>query len=92
MSQTVFCQKLKKELPALARQPWPGEIRERIQAGISEQAWKGWLDHAKMLINEYRLNLGTDEAQAFMKEQMLAYLFDEGQSMTAEGYVPEQDQ
>ena len=89
MSETIHCKKLDQELPALARPPWPGDLGVRIQAEISESAWRMWLEHAKMLINEYRLNLGTPEAQVFIHEQMVAYLFDEGESQKAEGYVPE---
>ena len=84
----VMCKKLNQELPALERQPWPGELGVRIKAEISADAWKMWLEHAKMLINEYRLNLGTPEAQAFIREQMEAFLFNAGEVAKAEGYVP----
>jgi len=30
---------------------------------VSKEAWKLWLEHMKMIMNEYRLNLGTSEAQ-----------------------------
>lgn len=89
MSETVMCRKLGREAPALTRQPWPGELGERILREISAEAWGAWLEHAKMLINEYRLNMGTDEAQVFIREQMAAFLFDEGTSVQASGYVPE---
>jgi Fe-S cluster biosynthesis and repair protein YggX len=41
----------------------------------------------KMLMNEYRLNLGTQEAQKFLLEQMEQYFFGEGAALPA-GYVP----
>ncbi len=85
---TVMCTKLKQELPALPRPPWPGELGQKIQAEISAQAWAMWKEHAKMLLNEYRLNMGTPEAQTFMTEQMKAFLFEEGQTLKVEGYVP----
>ncbi len=50
-----------------------------------------WKEHAKMLLNEYRLNMGTPEAQTFMTEQMKAFLFEEGQTLVAEGYVPPEE-
>ncbi len=90
MSKMVQCRKLNAELEALERPPWPGEIGVRIQQEISKQAWGEWLEHAKMLVNEYRLNLGTPEAQGFIAEQMRAYLFGEGAVKEAEGYVPEE--
>jgi Fe-S cluster biosynthesis and repair protein YggX len=41
----------------------------------------------KMLMNEYRLNLGTKEAQEFLLEQMDKYFFGEGAAFP-QGYVP----
>jgi Fe-S cluster biosynthesis and repair protein YggX len=41
----------------------------------------------KMLMNEYRLNLGTQEAQEFLLKQMEDYFFGEGSALPA-GYVP----
>ncbi len=84
-----MCKKLGKELPALQRPVWPGELGKRISAEVSAEAWEMWKEHAKMLINEYRLNMGTSEARAFIAEQMKAYLFDAGTVQAAEGYVPE---
>jgi Fe-S cluster biosynthesis and repair protein YggX len=43
----------------------------------------------KMLMNEYRLNLGTAEAQEFLIKQMDEYFFGEGAALPA-GYVPPQ--
>jgi Fe-S cluster biosynthesis and repair protein YggX len=37
-----------------------------------------WVEHMKMLMNEYRLNLGTKEAQEFLLEQMEQYFFGAG--------------
>ncbi len=85
---TVFCKKLKQQLPALSRQPWPGAMGERIVREISAEAWAAWKEHAKMLINEYRVNLGTDEGRAFIEAQLVAYLFEEGVLREAEGFVP----
>ena len=86
----IQCTKLGQKLQGFDKQPWPGELGQRILAEISQDAWRMWLEHAKMLINEYRLNLGDDEARAFMTEQMKAFLFDEGKAVQAEGYVPEE--
>jgi Fe-S cluster biosynthesis and repair protein YggX len=41
----------------------------------------------KMMMNEYRLNLGTREAQEFLLKQMEQYFFGEGSNLPAE-YVP----
>ncbi len=37
-----------------------------------------WLEQMKMIMNEYRLNLGTQEAQEFLIKQMEDYFFGEG--------------
>ena len=75
MSKTIYCQKLKKETAQLAFQPYPGETGEKIFENISEEAWKLWLDHQTMLINEYRLNLLEPDAKKFLQEQMDKFLF-----------------
>ena len=84
----IECKKLGQKLQGFDKPPWPGELGQRIVEEISQDAWRMWLEHAKMLINEYRLNMGDDEARAFITEQMKAFLFDEGKSVQAEGYVP----
>lgn len=88
---TVMCRKLGATLPALTRAPWPGELGQRIVAEISAQAWNDWKEHGKMLVNEYRLNLGSDEGRAFMQAQMQAYLFGEGAVREAEGFTPKHE-
>jgi Fe-S cluster biosynthesis and repair protein YggX len=40
-----------------------------------------------MIMNEYRLNLGTQEAQEFLIKQMEEYFFGEGSAFPP-GYVP----
>jgi Fe-S cluster biosynthesis and repair protein YggX len=77
--RTVFCVKLKKELPALNEFPKEGHpLGQRIYENVSQDAWKMWVEHMKMLMNEYRLNLGTKEAQEFLLEQMEQYFFGAG--------------
>jgi Fe-S cluster biosynthesis and repair protein YggX len=70
---------LKKELPALNEVPFEGHpLGQRIYENVSQDAWKMWVEHMKMLMNEYRLNLGTKEAQEFLLEQMEQYFFGAG--------------
>lgn len=88
MSRTVYCAKLKKELPALLRQPYPGELGKKIFNEISEEAWKQWLAHQIMLLNEYRLSAIDPKARDFLKQEMENFLFKEG-SAKPSGYVPE---
>ncbi|WP_031496780.1 oxidative damage protection protein [Bryobacter aggregatus] len=77
--RTVFCVKLQKELPGLKEVPFDGHpLGQRIFENVSQEAWKQWVEHMKMLMNEYRLNLGTAEAQQFLLDQMEKYFFGEG--------------
>ena len=83
----VDCQKLKKKLPALSHQPYPGDIGKKILTHISAQAWEMWLDKQTMLINEKRINSRDPAAMAWLEETMLAYLF-EDKEIEISGFQP----
>jgi len=83
----VKCVKLGRELPGLDRPPWKGEIGKRIYEHVSKEAWAMWVNHSKMLLNEFRLNPLDPNAQKVMEEQMEQFFFGAG-SKLPEGYVP----
>lgn len=84
----VQCVKLGKLLPALTEVPFDGHpLGQRIFDSVSAEAWRMWVEHMKMLMNEYRLNLGTQQAQEFLLAQMEQYFFGEGATLPKE-YVP----
>jgi Fe-S cluster biosynthesis and repair protein YggX len=83
----VKCVKFQKELPGLDESPWPGELGDRIYGNVSQEAWTLWLEHLKILINEYRLSPATKEAQEFIAREMEQYFFGEGAALPA-NYVP----
>jgi Fe-S cluster biosynthesis and repair protein YggX len=85
--RTVKCVKLGRELPGLDEPPWAGELGQRIYENVSQDAWKLWLDYLRMLINEYRLNPSTKEAQELIAGQMEKFFFGEGAGLPP-GYVP----
>ncbi len=85
--KSVFCYKLKQELPALTIQPYPGKLGERIVQEISQKAWDQWLSHQTTLINEYRLNMLDPKARKFLVTEMEKFLFGTG-SAKPEGFVP----
>ena len=62
MTRTVKCVKLGKEAEGLKMPPYPGELGKRIFDNVSQEAWKQWLGHQTMLINEYRLALRNQGA------------------------------
>ena len=82
----VKCVKFGKELPGLDRPPWKGEIGQRIYENVSKEAWRMWVEHSKMLMNEFRLNPLDPNSQRIIVEQMEQYFFGEG-SKLPEGYV-----
>jgi len=84
----VQCVKLGKEAEGLERAPFPGDLGKRIFENVSAEAWKGWLEHQKMLVNEYRLNLADSKARKYLLEQTERYFFSDQQADVASGYVP----
>src|SRR5882672_3107390 len=86
-TRLVMCIKFGKELPGLDRVPWKGEIGKRVYESVSKDAWKLWIEHSKMIMNEYRLNPLDPNSQKFMEEQLEQFFFGPG-SKLPEGYVP----
>ena len=82
-----MCVKLGREAEGLDRPTYPGELGKRIFENVSKEAWKGWLEHQKMLVNENRLSLADAKARKYLLEQTGKYFFGEGAD-AASGYVP----
>jgi Fe-S cluster biosynthesis and repair protein YggX len=87
MSRTVQCVLLGREAEGLDRPPYPGELGQRIYEQVSKEAWRQWLAHQTMLINEYRLVVIEPEAREFLREQMEQFFFGGGVAKP-EGFVP----
>jgi len=85
----VKCVKFQKELPGLEEPPFNSDLGQRIYNNVSKDAWKLWLEHLKMIVNEYRLNLIDRDAQRVVQQQMEEYFFGEGAALPP-GYVPPQ--
>ena len=84
----VMCVKFKIEMPGLSEPPFDNELGQKIYENVSAEAWRQWVEHMKMLMNEYRLNLGNKEAQEFLMQQMEEYFFGEGKAAPPPDYVP----
>ncbi len=83
----VNCVKFGREMYGLDESPFDNHpLGQKIFDQVSGEAWKLWLEQMKMVMNEYRLNLGTREAQEFLLEQMDKYFFGEGAALPP-GYV-----
>jgi Fe-S cluster biosynthesis and repair protein YggX len=85
-ARVVHCVKFGKDMPGLERVPWKGDLGKRVYENVSQEAWKLWIEHSKMLMNEYRLNPLDPQSQKIMEEQMEQFFFGEGAKLP-EGYV-----
>ncbi|HLM54195.1 MAG TPA: oxidative damage protection protein [Pseudoxanthomonas sp.] len=88
MPRTVFCQYSQAEAEGLDFVPYPGELGQRLYAGIGKRAWSAWLAHQTMLINENRLSPRDPKHRAFLEQELRKFLF-EGGAQRPVGYVPE---
>lgn len=88
MPRLLFCQKLQQQAEGMDRPPFPGQLGEKIYNNISKQAWKMWLSHQTMLINEYRLSVIDPSAKTFLQQEMDKFFFGEG-SEKPEGFKEE---
>jgi Fe-S cluster biosynthesis and repair protein YggX len=90
MPRTVFCTYLKREAEGLDRVPYPGELGKRIYENISAEAWRAWVGHQTMLLNEYRLSPIDPNARKFLVEEMEKFLFGDGSAKPDAFVNPEQ--
>ena len=70
MSQTVFCKKFQKDLPAMTIPPMPGTKGKELMETVSQEAWESWKSHQTTLINEKHLDLSQADARSWLLEQM----------------------
>jgi len=87
MSGTVNCVVLKQEAEALAMQPYPGELGQRILENVSKEGWQQWLNHQTILMNEYRLSPINPKDRKFLEEEMVKFFFGSGASQV-DNYKP----
>lgn len=98
-SKLVQCAKLGQELPGIDPDTPDGaralkmvlliagpEMMARVRDGISAQAYEQWKGHMLMVMNEFRLDPQSDEANRVLAQQMEAFFF--GQKAEIPNYVP----
>src|ERR1700728_3661192 len=90
MAHTVFCVKLKKELPGLDEPPFDNDLGRKIYDNVSKPAWQMWTEHCKMLLNEYRLNPARREDQEVIVKQLDQFFFGEGSTLPKEDVPPKE--
>jgi Fe-S cluster biosynthesis and repair protein YggX len=86
-TRLVKCVKLGRELPGIKEPPLDNDLGRRVYDSVSQEAWRMWLEHSKMLINEFRLDLVSPQGQEFLMEQMEQFFFGEGAQLPPD-YVP----
>jgi Fe-S cluster biosynthesis and repair protein YggX len=86
MARMVKCIKLGREADGLDFPPYPGELGKRLFEQVSKEAWRQWLEHQKMLVNENRLNLADRKARDYLVQQMENHFFGGGADVAA-GFV-----
>ena len=86
--RTVHCVKLEKDAPGLDKPPFAGELGKRIFESVSAEAWDMWLEHQKMLMNEYRIDLSDKSSRQILKQQMEQFFWGDG-SKPPPDFVPE---
>jgi Fe-S cluster biosynthesis and repair protein YggX len=98
-AKMVKCAKLGQELPGIDEATPSGrqalkmclliggpELRQRVLDTISAQAWAMWTDYMRMVINEFRLDPTSDQANQVLGHFMDEFLF--GRQREIPGFVP----
>ena len=67
--------------------PFNNELGQRIYDNISMEAWKMWLEHSKMIVNEYRVDLTSPAGRELLFEEAERFFFGEGAQLPPD-YVP----
>lgn len=80
----VHCVKFGKELEGLPKPPLKGDLGQRIFEQVSKDAWRAWLEHSKMLINEYRLDLMSENGQRVWMTELEKFFWGDGSQLPPE--------
>ncbi|HTU01502.1 MAG TPA: oxidative damage protection protein [Candidatus Sulfotelmatobacter sp.] len=96
----VECAKLGRTLPGIDVATNEGEaavvflrslgdeaLVRRVLESVSMDAWRMWLGHLTMVINEFRLDPASEEANEIIKEQVEQFFFG-ANAAAPPGYVP----
>lgn len=80
----VKCAKLGYESEGLDRPPFKNALGQRLFESVSKEAWRGWISHSTMLINEYRVDLMSASGREFLLNECEKYFFGDGSSAPKE--------
>jgi Fe-S cluster biosynthesis and repair protein YggX len=63
----------REEPPIVGPIPFREPLRSQLRAEVGDESWRVWLEHQLRLINEYRLNLSTPQAQELLERAVRAF-------------------
>jgi len=87
-SRMVECIKFGKTKEGLPKAPLKGDIGQRIFDQVSKEAWRMWLEHSKMIINEYHLDLMSETGQKVWMSELEKYFWGDGSQLPPD-FVPQ---
>ena len=73
----VRCGETRAGVPAA---PFRDELGQRIESGICQVCWDEWLKRQMQLINHFALDVRKPEAREFLRRNVKAFLFGEGEA------------
>jgi Fe-S cluster biosynthesis and repair protein YggX len=88
MARMVNCVKLGKQAEGMRYKPFDNELGQRIYDSVSQEAWRLWLEHSKMIVNEYRVDLASPRGQQIILEEAEKYFFGEGAQLPPDYQPP----
>ncbi|MBA21398.1 MAG: hypothetical protein CMJ97_08485 [Planctomycetes bacterium] len=68
------CKRCRKARPGLDDAPFSGELGARVQEDICVDCWKEWMAMSVKVINEFRLNMATPEANDIYESNLREFL------------------
>ena len=90
-NRLVHCVKLDKELPGLARPPFPNDVGQLVYEKVSKEAWDLWLQESLRYITSYRVDLSSREGTDYMLNQLKIWLGMEEGELAATAWVPPEE-
>lgn len=79
MANTILCSRCGNERASLASAPFSDELGERIHRTICQVCWDEWLQRQMQLINHFALDVRTAQARDFLRRNVEAFLFEQGE-------------
>lgn len=68
-----------EEAEPLRSPPFRDELGRRIRSEICSSCWEDWKQRQMLLINHFGLNLQDRDDREFLRRNLGAFLFDEGE-------------